>query len=217
MGDCVPADLAERVSHAVAEWSAWVPDWRPPLHRGRSRVCRRCTGSPVLAAAGLSRAVPHQVSHALTVRIERIVEEAVDRFTEADLPLLHAELLGEQLWSPSRFSPHAGLPPELDGLDLDPEPEDGQPYLFTLAELAADLGPEEAVLPRPPLTEAEKHALRREIEQADLCADAVGREVCFVLLQHQTHISQTIARFVEPQIQALLDTLSLALDSPNEL
>ncbi|MFC7764759.1 hypothetical protein [Leucobacter soli] len=38
--------IEARVGAAVDAWLRWVPTWQPGTHRGRSRMCRRCTGSP---------------------------------------------------------------------------------------------------------------------------------------------------------------------------
>lgn len=208
------SDVIEgRVDAAVDAWLRWLPSWKPGTHRGRARMCRRCTGSPVLAAAGIAGDVPHQVAHALTSRMQRIVDRAVDEFTERQLPGLHAELTGDALWDTGGFKPAEGLPPEYDGLDLDPEPEDGQPFLFTLAGLAEQAKPE-PVLPRPPLTQEEKRRLRAEIELADQCAHDAGQRVCFALTAHRPRVQAAVERFVEPQIQAMLEELSRHLEPP---
>lgn len=206
--------IENRVSVAVDAWLRWLPSWRPGSHRGRPRVCRRCTGSPVITAAGIGQDVPHQVTHALTSRMQRIIDRGVDEFTERELPLLHAELTGEELWSAGGYDPGAGLEPEFDGIDPDPEPaEDSQPYLFTLAGLAEEVRPE-APLPRPPLTAQEREVLAKEIARADDCAEEIGREMCLALVTHRARIAAAIERFVEPQIQALLDELSRHLEPP---
>lgn len=205
----------DRVSVAVDAWLRWLPSWQPGSHRAKPRVCRRCTGSPVLAAAGFGRDVPHTVSHALTSRMQRIVDKEVDEFTARELPLLHAELTGEEQWRVTGYDPVAGLGPEYDGLDPDPEPADGdQPFLFTLAGLAEQTRPE-APLPRPPLTAAEQQQLAAEISRADDHAEAIGRAMCLALVSHRDRIEAALARFVEPQVQALLDELSRSLEPPN--
>ena len=56
--------------------------------------------------------------------------------------------------------------------------------------------------------------LRHEIELADQCAIETGQKVCFALAEHSTRIRSAIERFVEPQIQQLLDELSQALEPP---
>lgn len=205
--------MPERVGAAVDAWLRWVPGWQPGTHRGRSRMCRRCTGSPVLAAAGLAGDVPHQVAHALTSRMQRIIDRAVDDYTERELPALHAELTGEQLWHTGGFEPGEGLDPEYDGVDLDPEGDEEQPYLFTMAELAERTRPEPP-LPRPPLSAEEKRRLVQEIELADRFADDAGREVCFALAEHRERIRAAVQRFVEPQIQAMMEELSRHLEPP---
>lgn len=206
--------VEDRVSIAVDAWLRWLPSWSPASHRGRSRVCRRCTGSPVLAAAGLGHDVPHQVSHALTSRMQRIVDRIVEDYTEQELPLLHAELSGEELWSAGGYDPQAGLEPEYDGLDPDPEPAEGtQPFLFTLAGLAEEALPA-TPLPRPPLTTRERQVLAEEIARADECAEDSGRELCLALVSHRPRIKAAVERFVEPQVRALLDELSRNLEPP---
>lgn len=206
--------IEKRVDAAVDAWLRWVPGWSPGTHRGRARLCRRCTGSPILAAAGVSNDVPHQVTHALVSRMQRIIDRRVDEFTEQELPALHAELTGAELWQSGGYDPAAGLAPEYEGLDPDPEPADGeQPFLFTLAGLAEETRPEPP-LPRPPLSVEEKQRLRREIELADRCAEEAGREVCFALVTHRSRIQAAIQRFVEPQIRAMLDDLSRNLEPP---
>lgn len=206
--------VEERVTSAVDAWLRWVPSWSPGSHKGRSRVCRRCTGSPILTAAGISAEVPHAVIHALTSRMQRIIDKGVDEFTEAELPLLHAELTGADLWDSGGYDPIAGLEPEFDGLDPDPEPADGsQPFLFTLAGLAEEARPEPP-LPRPPLTAEERRDLAAQIELADERADSIGRELCFALTEHRARIQAAIGRFVEPQVRALLDDLSRNLEPP---
>lgn len=168
----------------------------------------------MLTAAGLEHEVPHQVSHALTSRMQRIIDRVVDEFTEQELPVLHAELTGAELWSAGTYNPQAGLEPEYDGLDPDPEPaEKDQPYLFTLAGLAEESQPAPS-LPRPPLTLQERQMLAAEIAHADECAANAGREVCLALLGHRIRIQAAITRFVEPQVNALLDELSRNLEPP---
>lgn len=210
----VTGTMDERVDAAVDAWLRWVPRWAPGTHRGRARLCRRCTGSPLLAAAGIAGDVPHQVTHALVSRMQRIVDRAVDEYTAAELPTLHAELTGAEMWSAPGYDPAAGLEPEYEGLEPDPEPGEGeQPFLFTLAGLAEETRPEPP-LPRPPLSAEEKQRLRREIELADARAAEAGREVCFALVAHRPRIESAIQRFIEPQIQAMLDELSRNLEPP---
>ncbi|MBK0420658.1 spermidine/putrescine ABC transporter substrate-binding protein [Leucobacter sp. CSA2] len=206
--------LDERVDAAVDAWLRWVPRWQPGTHRGRARLCRRCTGSPLLAAAGIGADVPHQVTHALVSRMQRIIDRDVDDYTAAELPALHAELTGAEMWRAPGYDPAAGLDPEYDGIEPDPEPGEGeQPFLFTLAGLAEESRPEPP-LPRPPLSAEEKAQLRREIELADARAAETGRGVCFSLVAHRPRIESAISRFIEPQIQAMLDELSRNLEPP---
>lgn len=204
-----------RVIAAVESWMRWLPTWQPGSHRARARVCRRCVGSPIVIAAKIPDDVPHQVTHALVARMQRIIDKTVDEYTEKNLPHLHSELTSSEQWhAPAAYKPAEGLPPEYDGIDLDPEPyAEDQPFLFTFAELSRDpmLPPP---LPRPPLTSAEKASLRQEIELADHCALETGQQVCFALSEHAPRINSAIQRFVEPQIQHLLDELSQALEPP---
>ncbi len=206
--------LEAQVGAAVDAWLQWVPKWVPAAHRGRPRLCRRCTGSPIVVASGISADTPHQVKHALVSRMQRIIDRAVDQYTSEHLPMLQSELTGADLWKTDGYDPVAGLDPEFDGIDPDPEPdESGQPFLFTLGGLAEETRPE-PTLPRPPLSESEKQQLRREVELADRQASSVGNEVCFALLTHQSRIRGAIARFIEPQVQAMLDDLSKHLEQP---
>lgn len=207
--------VEERVAAGVDAWLRWLPKWVPATHRGRSRLCRRCTGSPIVTAAGIKADVPHQVTHALVSRMQRIIDRRVDDFTASGLPLLHAELTGEAMWRTGGFDPSEGLEPEYDGLDPDPEPDQGeQPFLFTMAGLAEDTRPEPP-LPRPPLSPDEKRQLRWEIELADECALETGQAVCLALVGHRPRVIAAIDRFVDPQVQALLDELSRTLEPPD--
>lgn len=211
----VAATIEERVSGAVDAWLRWVPRWSPGSHRGRARLCARCTGSPFLTAAGLTRDVPHQVTHALVSRLQRIIDRRVEEFTEAQLPALHAELTQDEMWRSGGYDPAAGLAPEYEGLDPDPEPGDAeQPFLFTLSGLAETARPEPP-LPRPPLSAAEKQQLRDDIARADAHAEECGRAVCFAILAHRDRIVAAVDRFVEPQIRAMLDELSEGLEPPS--
>lgn len=178
------------------------------------KPCRRCTGSPITQAAGLTTDVPHQVTHALVSRMQRVIDRTVDEYTAAYLPVLQAELEGEQLWKAGEYDPTAGLDAEYDGLDQDPVIEDGeQPYLFTLSELAASSKPAPP-LPRPPLNPTEKEQLTVEISLADRCAADTGTEICFMLFAQQSRITSAIQRFVDPQIELLLEELSRNLEQP---
>ncbi len=207
-------ELDNRVAAGVEAWLAWAPKWAPAGHRARPRLCRRCTGSPLLVAAGIAEDTPHQVKHAFVSRMQRIVDDAVDEYTETHLPMLQAELSGAHMWDVGGYDPGAGLDPEYDGLDPDPEPDEtGQPFLFTMGGLAEETKPEPP-LPRPPLSANEKQQLRREIELADRQASAVGNEVCFALLTHRARVEAAIERFIEPQVRALLEELSRQLESP---
>ena len=221
--------IETRVDHEVENWLRWITRWRPATHRGRSRLCRQCFGSPIVAAAGLAVDVPHVVQHALSMRMRIVIDASVDEYTELNLPLLAHELnLSERRESAQAYRPAEGLDPEFRGLDLDPQPTADAPYLFTFSELAdqqpADPGPaptpsdedhdHEHPAPLPPLTPEEKAALSVELRLADTFATQVGRRVCAELTQQQSRILAAIAQFVEPQVQALLADLESTLDSP---
>lgn len=205
--------LETQVGQAVDAWLAWLPRWEPANHRGRIAPCRRCFGSPVLSAAGLGSDVPHGVQHGLSTRVKTIVDHAVAEYTSRNLPMLQNELDQQAARNRRRsYRPSEGLEPEFEGMPLDPEPEPGAPFLFTLTGLAAE---EEAELPAlPPLSEAAKAALRQEVGLADDYANMIGREVCAMLLHHRLRIQAAVAEYVEPQIAALLDDLSRSLDAP---
>lgn len=205
--------IGGRVTAGVDAWLRWLPGWTPGTHRGRSRMCKRCTGSPILIAAGIERDTPHQVVHALVSRMQRIIDRAVDEYTEQALPTLQAELAGEQLWNSGGFEPGDGLDPEYEGIDLDPETDDEQPFLFTMGELAEQTRPEPP-LPRPPLSAEEKRRIRYEIELADRYAQDIGQRVCFELTEHRARVQVAVQRFVEPQVQALLEELTRGLEPP---
>ncbi|MET1042517.1 MAG: spermidine/putrescine ABC transporter substrate-binding protein, partial [Microbacteriaceae bacterium] len=79
--------LDTRVSQAVDAWLRWLPRWQPSTHRGRTRLCRRCFGSPIMAAVGLDHDVPHAVQHGLSTRVKSIVDDIVDDYTQRNLPL----------------------------------------------------------------------------------------------------------------------------------
>lgn len=203
-----------RVTALVRSWEGWLAAWEPPAHRARPRVCRKCTGSPIVAAAGFERDTPHQVVHALVSRMHRLIDAEVDAYTTEHLPILRSELDGAKIWNTGGYDPGQGLDVEYDGVDHDAVETDAeQPFLFTFAELQEAERPAPA-LPRPPLTEAEKRQLKMEIDVADRQAAHVGQEICFQLLGHQTTIRQAVKRFVDPQIEMLLDELSRKLESP---
>ena len=205
--------LETQVSQAVDAWLRWLPRWEPSTHHGRVAPCRRCLGSPILSAAGLGADVPHAVQHGLSTRMKGIVDRAVADYTARNLPLLQAELDQQAARNRARsYRPTEGLDPEFEGLPLDPEPAPGAPFLFTLAGLAAQA--DQHVPELPPLSEEAKAALRQEVALADDYANMVGREVCAILLHHRLRIQGEITRFVEPQIEALLDELTRSLDAP---
>lgn len=212
-GGPVERSLETQVSQAVDAWLRWLPRWEPATHHGRVAPCRRCFGSPVLSAAGLGSDVPHGVQHGLSTRIKSIVDHAVGEYTARNLPMLQAELDQQAARNRARsYRPAEGLDPEFEGLPLDPEPQPGAPFLFTIAGLAAQ---SDADVPElPPLTDDAKAALRQEVGLADDYANMIGREVCSILLHHRLRIQAGIATYVEPQITAMLDELSRSLDDP---
>lgn len=206
--------LAESVREQVHAWESWLANWEPPAHRARPRLCRKCHHSPLAAAAGFERDAPHQIVHALLSRMHRLIDSEVDAYTAEHLPLLQAELDGAAIWNAGGYDPAKGLSVEYDGVDHDAvEPVGEQPFLFTFAELQAAEKPEPA-LPRPPLTESEKRQLKMEIDVADRQAVTVGQELCFVLVGYQATVRQAVQRFVDPQIDALLEELSRNLEAP---
>jgi hypothetical protein len=206
--------IESRVSHEVDNWLRWLPRWRPGTHRGRTRLCRQCFGSPVVAAAGLDMDVPHAVQHAMAMRMKLVIDASVDEYTELNLPLLSRELrLTEERKAAHSYRPAEGLEPEFKGLDLDPPSDPDAPYLFTFGELAqADQSTGQPALPPKPLTAEEKAAIRVELKLADDFALMVGRRVCAELSLHRERIRRAVAEFVEPQVQALLADLDSSLD-----
>jgi len=209
----VERSLETQVSQAVDAWLRWLPRWEPATHRGRVAPCRRCFGSPILSSAGLGSDVPHGVQHGLSTRIKTIVDHAVAEYTARNLPMLQSELDQQAAWNRARsYRPAEGLDPEFEGLPLDPDPVPGQPFLFTLSGLADEA---DATVPAlPPLSEEAKAALRQEVGLADDYANMIGREVCAILLHHRLRIQAALAEYVEPQVEALLQELSQALDAP---
>ena len=144
------ADLIEgRVREAVDAWLRWLPRWTIGTARGRTRVCRTCFGSPVATAAGFDHEVPHAVQHALLSRLRGVVDDEVDVYTTRNLPLVDRELRRAAHPGGQGYQPQEGLAPEFQGLDLDPEPEPGQPFLFTLAGLAG-MPPDDGLVPPDP-------------------------------------------------------------------
>ncbi|WP_083527633.1 spermidine/putrescine ABC transporter substrate-binding protein [Curtobacterium ammoniigenes] len=200
-----------RVRTAVDLWLRWLPRWQLGSVRSRTRICRKCTGSPLATAAGFGPDVPHVVQHALISRLSLIIEDAVDDYTVKNLPLLHRELdRAAARRRRSGYQPTDGLSPEFQGLDPDPEPEPGEPFLFTLGELTG-VGAQEQP-PREPLSDAAKAALRHEVALSDECARNTGTAVCLALVDHRPRIAEAIERLVEPQITALLADMFRGLD-----
>ncbi|BDZ63893.1 spermidine/putrescine ABC transporter substrate-binding protein [Agromyces mangrovi Wang et al. 2018] len=207
--------IEARVSHEVDNWLRWLPRWRPGTARARVRLCRRCFGSPILAAAGLEVDVPHGVQHALSMRMKGIIDVAVDDYTDRNLPLLHRELRqAEERKARRPYRPGEGLDPEYRGLELDPDPSPDQPFLFTIGGLERDAAEgAEAEHPRP-LSAEEKAAIREEVRLADEFAKQIGRRICAALRDHRARIAEGIAGVVEPQVAELLADLDRELDSP---
>ena len=224
------ADSIEgRVRSAVDAWLRWLPRWRVGSSRARTRVCRLCLGSPVAQAAGFDHEVPHGVQHALLARLQSIVDDEVDDYTTKNLPQIARELRRVASRDAGGYDPHAGLEPEFQGLDIDPEPEPGQPFLFTLSELEgtgavvpadADESAEPPFEletppePEPELSDEAKVALQREISLADDHARAVGTALCLALVAHRPRIGDAVTRLVEPQVEVLLAELSKSLELP---
>jgi hypothetical protein len=203
-----------RVRNAVDVWLRWLPRWQIGSARPRTRICRKCVGSPIAAAAGFGPDVPHPVQHALIGRVSTIIEDAVDDYTARNLPLLQREL--ERAAARKRhagYQPSDGLSPEFQGLDVDPEPEPGEPFLFTLGELEGAGAAEQS--PREPLSEEAKAALRHEIGLSDECARSTGTAVCLALVEHRPRIAEAIERLVEPQVAALVSDMFRGLDGPD--
>ncbi len=205
--------LETRVSQAVDAWLRWLPRWEPATHRGRRSPCSRCFGSPVLTAAGIDTDTPHGVQHGLSTRIKTIVDQRVATYTANNLPLLQSELDQQAARNNARsYRPREDLGPEFDGLPLDPEPEPGAPFLFTIADFEAEAAQETP--PLPPLSEEAKQALRREVHLADAFANDVGREVCRLLETHRQRVRAAVSEYVDPQIDAMLKELTSSLDAP---
>lgn len=205
--------LETQVNQAVEAWLRWVPRWEPASHRARQSVCRRCLGSPILAAAGLGDDIPHGVKHGISTRMKTIIDHAVAEYTARNLPLLQGELDQQAARNRARaYRPGDDLAPEFDGMPLDPDPVPGAPFLFTLAGMAEE--DPEPVDDLPPLSEEAKVALRRELALADDFANMVGREVCGLLVPNRGRVHEAVTRFVEPQIDAMLADLARSLDDP---
>jgi len=217
------ADSIEgRVRSSVDAFLRWLPRWEIGTSKARTRVCRLCLGSPVATAAGFDHDVPHAVQHALLSRMRVIIDEEVDEYTARNLPMVSRELSKTTRHQDhGGYRPDEGLALEFQGLEIDPEPEPGQPFLFTLAELAEEDRSQAPELPAeddpaPPSTYSDeaKAALRTELELADDHARQVGTAVCLALVEHRRRIADAIDRLVEPQIDELLAELSQALENP---
>ena len=222
------ASVESRVTHEVANWLRWLPRWHPGTHRGRTRLCRQCFGSPIIAAAGLATDVPHAVQHALSARMKLAIDDAVEEYTDRNLPLLSREMhLLEERKAQKSYRPAEGLDPEFHGLDLDPLPAPDAPFLFTFEELAVEPEPApepaqdqapnaqaEAALQPAPLSIEEKAAIRLEVKLADDYATLVGKKICSELAELRPRLLAAVAEYVEPQVQALLADLDRTLNEP---
>ncbi|ROS51623.1 spermidine/putrescine ABC transporter substrate-binding protein [Frigoribacterium sp. PhB24] len=160
-----------RVSSAVDAWLRWLPRWHIGTARGRTRPCRVCLGSPVATAAGFDHDVPHAVQHALLNRMRQIVDDDVDEYTARNLPLVTRELRLAEAQEARGYRPDQGLDLEFQGLDLDPEPEPGQPFLFTLAGLAGMPADEGVVPPDPTLGGTEPSGSGTEVDLPAFSSD----------------------------------------------
>lgn len=213
------ADSIEgRVRVGVDAFLRWLPRWEIGTSRGRTRVCRLCLGSPVATAAGFDHDVPHAVQHALLSRMRVIVDDAVDEYTARNLPMVSRELSRGHEQDAAGYRPDEGLALEFQGLQIDPEPEPGQPFLFTLQGLAEEdrqLIDDDPQLDSPTVfSEEAKNALHHELELADDQARQVGTALCFALMDHRQRIADAVDRLVEPQIDELLAELSRTLENP---
>jgi len=208
--------LEGQVRTAVDAWLRWLPRWRIGTARARTRVCRVCFGSPVAVAAGFDGDVPHAVQHALLNRLRQIVDDDVDSYTARNLPMVARELRRAAEAEAEGYRPDEGLALEFDGLDVDPEPEPGQPFLFTLEGLAAEEAASRGTSPDDdvPFSEEAKEALRREVALADEHAQAVGTALCFAVVAQRERIADAVDRLVEPQVEELLAELSRTLEPP---
>lgn len=208
--------LETEVRLQVEAWLRWLPKWHPGSGLSRARICRKCTGSPIIRVAGLADEAPHSVQHALVMRITTIINNEVDRYIEQNLPLMHQELQFDELRKKQLpYRPTEGLDPEYEGLELDPPPLPGEPYLFTLSELASDLASTVPMAARPgSLSPEMKQALRTELALSDQFSRDVGNRICQMLAEHRGRITQAVHEFVEPQISALLDELTQELSFP---
>lgn len=209
--------LEGQVRTAVDAWLRWLPRWRIGTARARTRVCRVCFGSPVAVAAGFDGDVPHAVQHALLNRLRHIVDDEVDSYTTRNLPLVTRELRRAAEVGVDGYRPDEGLALEFDGLDVDPEPEPGQPFLFTLEGLAAEEAARHAVDgvdDEPEFSDEAKAALRRELALADEHAQSVGTALCFAVVAQRERIADAVDRLVEPQVEELLAELSRTLEPP---
>ena len=207
--------LEDRVRHEVELWVRWLPRWKPGTHRARVRLCRRCFGSPVLAAAGLDQDAPHGVQHAFSMRMKHIIDSSVEEYTAKNLPSLHQEIrAAEARRALQPYRAGDGLDPEHLGLDLDPDPDPEQPFLFTLSELETVEAERTPAPPQRQFSEDEKAALRAEVKLADEFAKLLGHRMCIELGWHKKAIRAALDELIEPQIAELMAELERQLDSP---
>ncbi|MGB3413690.1 MAG: spermidine/putrescine ABC transporter substrate-binding protein [Microbacteriaceae bacterium] len=207
--------LETEVRLQVDAWLRWLPKWHPGSGLSRARICRKCTGSPFLKVTDLADNAPHAVQHALVMRMNKILADGVDEYVEKNLPLMRQELeLDEQRKKQLPYRPSEGLDPEYEGLELDPPALPGEPYLFTLSELASDLA---STIPqaKPGFLSPElKRALRLELELSDQFTRDLGNQLCTHLKEHRSRIDRAVQVFVEPQISAMMAELSAELSFP---
>lgn len=204
-----------RVRNAVDVWLRWLPRWQIGTARPRTRICRRCTGSPIAAAAGFGPDVPHPVQHALIGRMSAIVEDAVDDYTAKNLPLLQRGSSGPRHASDARgTSRPRGCRRSSRAWTSTRSRSRGSRSCSPSVSLAGTGA--DAQEPREPLSDEAKAALRHEIELSDEAARSTGTAVCLALLDHRERIAEAVERLVEPQIAALVSDMFRGLDGPDE-
>lgn len=208
--------IRERVAESVDLWAEWIAErWKLESTDGekvRRRVCRKCANSRFLYYVGMSQTIPHSARHAFVTRMEKLVEDFLDEYIEEHLPHLWHEQEEEQLWKAGRYTSQDSIPVEYRGLEIEPEPVDpNNPYLFTLRELE-EHGEEAYTLPRPPLTEEEKQALREEIAVADRVSHRNGMQICEELQRHRNRVLMVLKIYVEPRVDEAMSTFLQAID-----
>lgn len=152
------------------------------------------------------------------MRMKAIVDEAVDDYTAQNLPNLFREIQRTEARKAQRsYRPTEGLDPEHIGLELDPDPIPGQPFLFTLGGLEQAESQANAEPPPAPFSEDQKQALRAEVALADEYASQIGRELCAALLEHRLVVRDAVQQVIEPQVAELMADLERELDAPDWL